>query len=304
MHNKVIGIGESVLDIIFQGGRVQRAVAGGSVFNGMVSLSRCGVTALFVSELGKDEAGRMIQSFMKENGLSTEYIDCFEEGCSPLSLAFLDEDGNARYSFYKDFPERRLAVDFPKVNKEDVVMFGSYFAVQPEVRERVRELLQQAKGEGAILYYDINFRRAHAGELEALRPAFLENFALASIVRCSDEDLSVLFPQAGVEEVYARYFTETEKVLIVTQGVGPVRLKTPRWEKMYPVEAVRPVSTVGAGDNFNAGLVYGMMQEGVFATPLNALPEAQWDRLLAVAQRFATAACLSPDNYVPSDFVI
>jgi fructokinase len=301
---KVIGIGESVWDIIFHDGRVQRAVAGGSVFNGMVSLSRCGVPALFVSELGKDEVGRLIRLFMEENGMTAEYIDFFEGGRSPVSLAFLDERREAHYSFYKDFPKKRLSAPFPVAEEGDVLLFGSYFAVQPEVRSRVRELLQAAGDSGATLYYDINFRRVHGAEREDLWPSFEENFALASLIRCSDEDWEVLFPQKSVEEVYAHYFSEKGKTLIVTQGEGPIRLKTPRLEKYYPVEAVQPVSTVGAGDNFNAGLVYEIVRGGICAASLPALPEAQWDRLIVAGQKFAAAACLSLDNYVPQNFII
>lgn len=40
---KVIGIGETILDIIFEGNQPSAAVPGGSVFNGIVSLGRAGV---------------------------------------------------------------------------------------------------------------------------------------------------------------------------------------------------------------------------------------------------------------------
>ena len=40
---KVIGIGETILDIIFRGDQPSAAVPGGSVFNGIVSLARMGV---------------------------------------------------------------------------------------------------------------------------------------------------------------------------------------------------------------------------------------------------------------------
>ena len=51
---KVFGIGETVLDIIFKNEQPIGAVTGGSVFNGIISLGRCGVTASFISEAGND----------------------------------------------------------------------------------------------------------------------------------------------------------------------------------------------------------------------------------------------------------
>ena len=47
---KVIGIGETILDIIFRNEQPSAAVPGGSVFNGIVSLSRTGVPVCFISE--------------------------------------------------------------------------------------------------------------------------------------------------------------------------------------------------------------------------------------------------------------
>ena len=40
---KVIGIGETVLDIIFKNGKPTEAVTGGSTFNDFVSFGRAGV---------------------------------------------------------------------------------------------------------------------------------------------------------------------------------------------------------------------------------------------------------------------
>ena len=47
---KVIGIGETILDIIFRDDQPIGAVPGGSVFNGLISLGRVGVNAAFISE--------------------------------------------------------------------------------------------------------------------------------------------------------------------------------------------------------------------------------------------------------------
>jgi fructokinase len=304
LSNKVIGIGETVLDIIFHNNHPQRAVPGGSTFNAMISLSRCGIPALFISELGNDPVGRFIRSFMETNRLSTDFIDFFDDGQTPVAFAFLDEKRNAAYTFYKDFPPTRLNISFPEVNENDIVMFGSYFAVNPVLRNKVRELLQHARSQQAILYYDINFRKAHAGERQTLLPDFIENFELATIVRCSDEDLETLFPQQNPAEIYERYFLPVKKVLIITRGEKNIELKTPSWEKIYPVKAITPVSTIGAGDNFNAGLVYGMLKNNIPTASLGSLPEKQWNQLMDWAQRFATKVCLSPDNYVPENFLI
>lgn len=51
---KVIGIGETILDIIFKNNQPHTAVPGGSTFNGLISLGRLGVPVSFISEVGNE----------------------------------------------------------------------------------------------------------------------------------------------------------------------------------------------------------------------------------------------------------
>ena len=66
---KIIGIGETIMDIIFQDNQPTAAVPGGSVFNGVVSLARLGLPVTMLSETGNDRVGRQILDFMTANGI-------------------------------------------------------------------------------------------------------------------------------------------------------------------------------------------------------------------------------------------
>jgi len=299
---KVIGIGETLLDIIFRNCQPVMAVPGGSAFNCMVSLGRCNVPALFISELCNDKVGRLLQKFMRENNLSTGYIDIYNEGHTPVSLAFLDDNQQAEYQFFRKFPTQRFQIEFPEINAGDILILSSYFAVNPELREKVYTLIQYAKQQEATVYYDINFRKAHTWERDRLLPHFLANFANASIVRCSDEDLENLFPGESIETIYRKYILPGCKNFIVTRGIESIRLITPVFEKFYPVDAVLPVSTIGAGDNFNAGIIYGLLINNILSRDLSQLSEIQWDELIASGQAFAKEVCLSLENYVRQNF--
>lgn len=101
---KVIGIGETILDIIFRNDQPSAAVPGGSVFNGIVSLGRMGVNVCFISETGNDHVGNIILQFMRDNHIPTDHVNVFPDGKSPVSLAFLNEHSDAEYIFYKDYP--------------------------------------------------------------------------------------------------------------------------------------------------------------------------------------------------------
>ena len=293
---KVIGIGESILDIIFQGNQPIKAVPGGSVFNTMISLGRSQVPSYFISELGNDKVGRIIRDFMNENCLNTDYIYFFNDGYSPVSMAFLD-NGNAQYQFYKNFPEKRLQVSFPEINEGDILVLGSYFAVNPILREKVAELLRYASKRKAIIYYDINFRQAHAWEKDQLSDYFVENFEFASLVRCSNEDLATLYPEYTIDDIYEKILSPRCPNFIVTQGDKEILLFAGSLRKKYSVAPRKIVSTIGAGDSFNAGIIYGMMQNR--ALVLSDIDEKQWDNWIGFGQKFAGKVCESMENYIP-----
>ena len=105
---KVIGIGETVLDIIFRNEQPISAVPGGSTFNAMISLGRAGINTTFISETGNDRVGRRIINFLEENHVNSSHVNVYPESKSPLSLAFLNDQNDAEYLFYKDHPKDRL----------------------------------------------------------------------------------------------------------------------------------------------------------------------------------------------------
>lgn len=114
---KVIGIGETILDIIFEGNQPSAAVPGGSVFNGIVSLGRAGVNVSFISETGNDRVGNIILQFMRENNIPTDHVNTFPDGKSPVSLAFLNEHSDAEYIFIKTTPNKGSTSCFRKSMK-------------------------------------------------------------------------------------------------------------------------------------------------------------------------------------------
>lgn len=299
---KIIGIGETILDIIFKAGQPHKAVPGGSVFNGLVSLGRLGVPVSFVSELGNDPVGELIHAFMQENHIGTQFIDRFRDGKSPVSLAFLDEQNNASYSFYKDYPLDRLDVPMPSINRDDILVFGSYYALNPALRERIVEILQYAKERKAIIYYDPNFRKAHAHEAIRLAPTLLENLEYADIVRGSDEDFVNLFGKSDTERVYQEHIRFYCDRFISTHGAKGVHLFTHQLNEHFDVPLIEPVSTIGAGDNFNAGILYGLLKYEVGYDDLPTLPQATWAKIIRCGIDLAAEVCSSYDNYISREF--
>ncbi|AEA22126.1 carbohydrate kinase [Prevotella denticola] len=301
---KVIGIGEAVLDIIFKDNKPVEAVPGGSAFNAITSLGRCGVSTSFISEAGNDHVGKYIIEFLKSNGVNADNVTTFPDSKSPVSLAFLNEKNDAEYIFYKDHPHDQLEFTYPDIQPDDIVLFGSFYAVNPVIRPQLVGLLDYARSHGAIIYYDVNFRPAHKDEVIRITPNLIENLDYADIVRGSHEDFATLYKKEDADKVYNAEISFYCRQFIYTHGSQPVEVRGGRdMKKSYPVPDTKVVSTIGAGDSFNAGFIFGMLKQGITRSDLErGLTGEQWDSLIGCALSFSADCCKDIFNYVSKKF--
>ncbi|MBR6249626.1 MAG: carbohydrate kinase [Bacteroidales bacterium] len=296
---KVIGIGETVFDIIFDtNNRPRSAQPGGSVFNALISLARSGVHTEFISEVGNDHVGMIIRDFMHENGVDDSAVCTFPNGKSPLALAFLDADSNAQYTFYKDYPAQRLQIELPEMTSDDIFLMGSYFVINPVLRRRTKEIIAEARKHNMLIYYDINFRANHVDERKELMPSIIENFQSADIVKGSDEDFRLLFGSADWQAIYRSEIMPHCPICICTQGAAGVDIMFPNDQIHVDAKKITPVSTVGAGDSFNAGFLYGLTLHNY--THKN-IEEAHYEPIIGSVRHgveFSAEVCLSLENYI------
>ena len=305
MKRMIAGIGETVLDMVVKDGKPLAAVPGGSVFNAMVSLGRTaavrfpGVEVKMFSRIGEDAVADIVLSFMRENHLATDGMRR-HAGQSSLTLAMLDEHNNARYEFFRDhsrpdFPEPEVAF-----SRDDIVLFGSTFAVTGPTAVPARAFVRKARGAGAIVYYDINFRRS----IPADPATVAENVALSDIVRASSEDIEALYGTSDALAVYRERIAPLCPNFIVTRGADAAEVFSPGVRCSFPTAPVpQVVTTIGAGDNFNAGIVYSLVREDFTRERLSALSAADWALLIPTAMRFSAEVCGSLFNYVDPDFL-
>lgn len=300
---KIIGVGETVLDIIFKNDQPVKAVPGGSAFNAIVSIGRTGTPCVMATEVGDDHVGDIVTDFLRDNNVDTSYVFRSKGTQSHVSLAFLDDNNDAQYQFYKNHAVLTMHKNMPDVEKGDIVLFGSYFAINPNLREYVSAFLRKAKERGAILFYDINFRASHLKDLPYTFPFIEENMRMATVVRGSAEDFQILFQSDDVEEIYKSHISQYCQCFIYTNAAKPIELRTPVVTASFPAKPIETVSTIGAGDNFNAGFCYALLRESIASQAiLPEMPVEKWRPLVDMGQRFSSAVCRSFDNYVPVGF--
>lgn len=298
---KIFCIGETVYDIIFKNGQPVAAKAGGSMLNSTVSMGKLKLPVHFLSEYGGDGIGNEINSFLHSKNVNTDFVYRYTTGKTSIAIAFLNEKNDASYSFYKEMPAKRMDVALPELNSEDILLFGSFYSINKEIRKELTSFVRKAKEAGALIIYDPNFRKAHLLELPDLMPFIIENMKMASIVRGSDEDFKMIFNADTIESAYKKVSEHCE-YLIYSMNAEGVQLVGPGCNIFMNVPPIKPLSTIGAGDNLNAGLIYGLYTEGISLQYLKKTDDKTWNKILDYGIKFATDVCMSYDNYVSDEF--
>lgn len=299
---RIFAIGETVYDIIFKNALPVTAKAGGSTLNASVSLGKLGLDVNFVSDMGKDIIGDTILGFLSANGVSTHCIERYDNRKTAIAIAFLDEKNDASYAFYKDFPEKRLANLEYEFEEGDSILFGSFFAITEKLRPALLAFLNQARAKGCIVIYDPNFRKPHLHELDKLKPYILENIAYADLVRGSDEDFNLIFGVDNAADAYKILLQNECSNMIYTASSKEVLMMSQHHTISAAVPVIEPVSTIGAGDNFNAGILWTLANAGITKKDMENLPAVVMESILQNGISFAADVCMSYDNYISDEF--
>ncbi len=287
-------IGETTYDIQFRNEEPAGGCGGGSAFNSAISLGRCRLPVSLITTIGSDKIGDIAYKMLQNNGVNCNLVKRFT-GHSRLALAFFDNNHGPEYSFYAATQE--AIPDYPEPQKDDIILLGSSFALRDKGRNELINYLVKARNVGCCVIYDPNARRHLADE-----PGFIakieENISLASIVKGSDEDFRLIFNEADGRGAFERIWKLGANQLFYTKGAGGAEMFTPDLHLKAEAKKIEVVSTIGAGDNFSAGLVYGIYLRMILGKQIKDFNREEWQNTMEYGIHFASEVCQSSQNYI------
>ncbi|MCF8349331.1 MAG: hypothetical protein K9G61_11010 [Bacteroidales bacterium] len=292
-------LGESLLDIIFTDMDHVVARPGGSMLNTAISLARMNHKVAHISELGDNEVAMMVIRFLNENQVDTSLITCYARSNTSLALAVLDDKKVPAYQFVKAYPERRFLAEVPAYHPSDLLLFGSMYAATAQIRMDLKRHVLAVKKAGGLLVYDPNIRQKHHLDNSDTVEAVMENLKWATVIKASDEDCAQIF---GVndQETYLDKLTEINPKALIFLTLGAKGAMCRLQNKTVSMEAIKTevVSTIGAGDAFNAGLIAELIKQKITTKDITTLSEKNLLKLLRSGIKTATAVCATYDNYI------
>lgn len=190
---KIIAIGECVLDIIFDGDVPKMSSPGGLILNVASNLGRLGHEVNFVGEAARDRVGDIIVDSLKANKVAVDHIDRYTEGVTPASLIFGDGDCTPQIVRYGRSNSDSFDVVWPRIEKDDILLFGGFYSIDPRVRPHLFEIVKHASERKAIIVYAPGFAPEKEPRITRVMPAILENFEIADVVITRNRDLNTIF---------------------------------------------------------------------------------------------------------------
>ncbi len=289
--------GEALMDV-FGGADSVQGVAldariGGSPLNVAIGLARLAQPVSFFAALSTGFLGQRLQRALRDEGVNTDAV-AHLDAPTTLGLVGLDADGVASYAFYGHGCADRLLpmgalAGVPAAAR--AFHFGSYAMVVEPVAATQRALVER-EHRRSLIAYDPNIRLNVEPDLQRWHDTLQWMLPRTHLLKLSAEDLELLFPGAAPAELARHWLAQGVACVVVTQGSGGAAAW--RAGEHWPVDPapVDVVDTVGAGDTFQAALLAGLAERGVWsAAALRELPGAALQQVLHFAARAAAVTC-------------
>jgi len=294
---RIFTIGETTYDIQFRNGSPDGGCGGGSAFNSSISLGRCGLPVSLISTYAKDKIGDLANNLLFTNGVDCSWIKRFE-GRSRVALAFFDKDQIPEYSFY---PASEEAIpDYPDPRKNDIILLGSSFSLRDKGREELLQYLQKCREIGCTIIYDPNARR-HLADDPRMMKKIMENISLATIVKGSDEDFHFIFKTKDSTMAFELIHQSGPQYMIYTKGSKGAEFFNSDLHLESDALKINVVSTIGAGDNFSAGVIFGIYFRLINHLHFKDFLREDWQYIMAMGSFFSARVCESSENYISRD---
>ncbi len=228
---EVASIGECMIELKQAGGGLYSRGFGGDTLNTAVYLARLGVGVDYVTALGDDPLSDEMLAGWKAEGVGTGQVLRLPGKLPGIYLIGTDEKGERRFFHWRDTAAVRRLMDLPEtaaildsLASYDLIYLSAVTLslYDDEGRARLFAALRRARGSGARVAFDTNFRVRGWPDLDVARAVFAEAFEAADIVLASTEDLLPLYPKAGAESLISR-ISSPEAVLRLPEPASIVR---------------------------------------------------------------------------------
>ncbi len=234
-------------------------LGGGAIANCLVQVARLGGETCYLGKLGNDSIGKEIISSLRSEKVSCNNIIIDEFGCSPFNVAVYQGEEQRRKGGYL-LPNSLLSI-----TKKDIIKMTSIMKKDEWIiveigeipLEKVLFFCQEAKKKQVHILLDVDLDpiKQCMGDVPLINNLFM----IADILLPNIEALKSMYNIDNKKVLLETLFKQFNKPIVMTAGEKGAYYIS-EFEKYTNILAskVEVVDTVGAGDAFHGGLLFGL----------------------------------------------
>ena len=271
-----------------------KAIAGGSPFNVAVGLRRLGVDVGAVCRAVHRLPRPALAASAAGRRCAPDYLVDF---AAPTTLAMVavGANGSPHYSFRGEgCADRQLNLaHLPQLGAEvRGLHIGSFSLVVQPIADTLLALVQRESGK-RLISLDPNVRLNPEPNIELWRSRIATLVEHADLIKVSDEDLSLLYPEQDPQRVIEGWLQHRCQLVFLTRGgEGATVFSRDHGSWSVPACPVKIADTVGAGDTFQAALIAWLTEQQLDSVEgVQSLSREQIDAMLKFAVQAAALTC-------------
>lgn len=272
----VLSIGEVLIDFISEEvGAINEVKSfqkcpGGAPANFAVGLARLGVDVAFIGKVGNDPFGEYLIDVLKNEKVNTKnVIKAQKNERTALAFVSLDEDAERDFVFYRknaadlQLTEKELKLEY--LTNAKYIHFGTVSLTEEPSRTATITAIDKCRDAGGLSCFDPNLRRDLWESLETFREILDKVLKKTDILYPSLEELKFILQSEDIEEQEAiDSIMEKYPIDVVALKRGEEGCLIKKREDFFlavPSFDVQVLDTTGAGDGFNVGFIFGLIEE-------------------------------------------
>jgi fructokinase len=296
----LISCGDALIDFVptknADGREAVMPAVGGSCLNVAIGIARLGAPTGFVGGISTDLFGRMIADHAAASNVE---LGRATRSDHQTTLAFVRiVAGESHYAFYdaetatRNWTFRRGAIPFDTV---EAVHVGSTTLVNDQGAAETKALIADARATSTISL-DPNCRPNLVKDKPAYLARMVEFAASADLIKMSDVDFAYLFGEEPYQHRASALLGQGPSLVVITRGNnGAVAWHAKAGQIEVEAPKVEVADTIGAGDSFQAALLFALHKQGRLARQqLKDIGADELRRALSFAANCAGLTCTRP----------
>ena len=296
----LISCGDALIDFVptknADGREAVMPAVGGSCLNVAIGIARLGASTGFVGGISNDMFGGMIADHATASNVELAFATRSDH---QTTLAFVRiVAGESHYAFYdaetatRNWTFRRGTIPFDRI---EAVHVGSTTLVNDQGAAETKALIADAQASSTISF-DPNCRP----NLVKDKPAYLARMAefagKVDLIKMSDVDFAYLFGEEPYRQRVSALLGQGPSLVVITRGnSGAIAWHAKAGEIEVEAPKIEVADTIGAGDSFQAALLFALHKQGRLARQhLKDISTEELRRALSFAANCAGLTCTRP----------